>query len=301
MMYLIFGAAVILPMALVLAGLLVWRGIYSLDRRRSPLNIQLMNLPGEGLRQRIAKHDEKFLEAATLMAVAGPFVLLMWLMARISRTGFDWKQLRLGPGDAVYAGMLVVVLAFVLWRLIHHAKARRRALEGLRAELAVAQCLTPLIAEGAMVFHDVPAQGYNLDHVVVARGAIFVVETKSRRKPAERGRASARVQYDGHQLFFPRHAEKAPIEQAAYQARWLDTYLREGGIENVRVIPVLALPGWYVEQTNREGRPNVLVNNCTNSTFMLHLSFGAALPDSTRKQVGQLIARRYPALQVPGA
>lgn len=298
MMYLIFSSAVLLPMLLVVVGLLIWRFLRSLDRRRAPFNIQLVNLPGDGLRRRIARHEEKLLDFSGMISVAGPTFLALWLLARIDKTGIDWTKIRFGMGDLMFVVVLGAMLAFALWRMIHHARARRRALDGLHAELAVAQCLTPLIAEGAMVFHDVPANGFNLDHVVVAPGAVFAIETKSRRKPAERGKASARVRYDNQQLFFPQHTEIKPIEQADYQARWLESYLREGGIEQVRVIPVVALPGWYVD-SEKSVFPRVLVNNCTNSSFMLRIGSGTPLPQSVRKSIGQLITHRYPSPAEP--
>src|SRR5690606_25650344 len=98
----------------------------------------------------------------------------------------------------------------------------------------------------------------------------------------------------GQQLFFPRHTETKPIEQAAYQADWLEKLLRDAGVEGVRVVPVLALPGWYVERTNRDVRANVLVSNCTNTQFMLHEKFGPPMPEPVRKHIAHVLAERYP-------
>ena len=42
-----------------------------------------------------------------------------------------------------------------------------------------ANFLQRLRADGAQIFHDVPADGFNLDHVVVADKGIFVIETKT--------------------------------------------------------------------------------------------------------------------------
>ena len=146
-----------------------------------------------------------------------------------------------------------------------------------------------------MVFHDFPSDRSNIDHIVVARGAVFAIETKSRRKPATKGKASALVRYDSQQLFFPTHTETRPIEQAAYQANWLEGFLRNAGVDGVRVIPVLALPGWYVERTNREVRASVLVNNCTNSRFMMSENFGPPMPESMRKHIAHVLSQRYPS------
>lgn len=292
---LILLGSVFMPAVLIFGGLLAWRFVRSLDKRRSPLTVGLVNLPGEGLRRRIADHDEKFHEATALVLVIGPLVLAAWLLSRLSKAGMDWSTLRFGAGDLLFAGILMLMAGWALWRLIHHASARRRAVDGLKAELSVAQCLTPLIAEGAMVFHDFPSDRSNIDHVVVAHSVVFAIETKSRRKPAAMGKASARVRYDGEQLFFPNHTETKPIEQAAYQAEWLEKMFRNAGVEEVRVVPVLALPGWYVERTNRDVRANVLVSNCTNTTFMLSEKFGAPMSASVRKHIAHVLSERYPS------
>lgn len=288
-------AAVLTPALITLACLLVWRLWRARDRRRSPLTIGLVNLPGEGLRRQVAKHDEGFAEAAAMAVFVGPIVLGAWLIARVERAGLSIAEFSYGTGDLFIALIGVVMVGWAIYRLIHHARLRRRYLNGLRAEMAVAQCLTPLIAEGAMVFHDFPTGKYNIDHIVIGRSAVFAIETKWRSKPAEKGRESARVRYDGNQLLFPRHAEAKPIEQAAYQADWLATFLAKGVGKPVRVIPVVALPGWYVENVNREGRSKVLVSNCHNAGFMTGDKFGQEISRTLARRVAHVLAQHYPA------
>lgn len=295
---LILLGSVFVPAFVMLGGLLLWRLFRSLDKRRSPLTVELLNLPGEGLRKRIANHDDKYYEAAAMIVAAGPIVLAAWLLTRLKQGEIDWSTIQLGSGDLLFAGILVIIAGWALWRLIHHASQRRLAQDGLNAELSVAQCLTPLIAEGAMVFHDFPADRGNIDHIVVANSVVFSIETKSRRKPAAKGKASALVRYNGQQLLFPNHTETKPIEQAAYQADWLEKLLRNAGVEGTRVVPVLALPGWYVERTNRDVRPNVLVSNCTNPRFMMSKRFGPSMPESMRKHIAHVLSQRYPPPEI---
>ena len=50
---------------------------------------------------------------------------------------------------------------------------------------------------GAYVFHDVPADNFNIDHVVVSGQGIFAVETKGFTKPKRGGgNADATVVFD---------------------------------------------------------------------------------------------------------
>jgi hypothetical protein len=128
---------------------------------------------------------------------------------------------------------------------------------GIDAELAVGQELDQLMRDGAAVFHDLPGDKFNIDHVVIAPQGVFAVETKGYAKPNRGGgTADATVVFDGKSLAFPDWSSSKPIEQADRQARWLADWLTSATGEPVHVAPALALPGWYVE---RKGRGPVLV------------------------------------------
>ena len=222
-------------------------------------------------------------------------VLSAWLLLRCWPAGIEWSQVRFGTGDTLLLLSLVVLLAWSVWRLIHHARLRLRAQQGLEAEVAVAQSLTPLIAEGAMVFHGFPADMGNIDHIVIGSGAVFAIETQSRKRPARKGKQSAHVEYDGNLLKFPGGVEeRKPLEQAARQADWLDRFLQSGVGEKIRVVPVLALPGWYVTRVPSDLRARVVVSNCTNPAFLMDYKFGPPLSEPLRRQIAHVLTERYP-------
>ncbi len=149
-----------------------------------------------------------------------------------------------------------------------------------------------------MVFHDFPADRFNIDHIVVAPHAVYAVETKSRRKPATGGKAAARVGYDGTALSFPTHVERRPIDQAKAQAEWLRRFLTSALGEPVGVTPVLALPGWYVDLSREGSRAEVIVNNLRNPLFLMKMGGNTSAPDTVRqKRVAHALAERYPALE----
>jgi hypothetical protein len=288
--------SIFVPIALVVAWLSIWRFWRRLDDRRSPLTFEIRNLPGEHLRKQVAKHEDGFMEAVALVVSLGPLFLSAWLLARLQQAGIDWRTIRFGSGDYILFGFVLAMLGWCVWRLTGHAKARRSNLEGLQAELAVAQCLTALIADGAMVFHDFPTGKGNIDHIVVGRSVVFAIETKWRRKPGYKGRDAARVQFDGHLLRFPTWTESKPVEQAQYQAQWLEKFLASGTGTSVRVIPVVALPGWYVEQANRGVKTDVLVSNCHNAAFMVGDKFGGPMSVELKSRIGHVISEKYPPI-----
>jgi hypothetical protein len=60
------------------------------------------------------------------------------------------------------------------------ARARNLVL-GSRGEKVVADALEELRVLGYAVFHDIPGDGFNIDHVLVGPRGVFVIETKARK------------------------------------------------------------------------------------------------------------------------
>ncbi|HSO83096.1 nuclease-related domain-containing protein [Thiocapsa sp.] len=167
----------------------------------------------------------------------------------------------------VYAGIAVAFVAYQTLQIVRQAEKRQKYAEGLDGELATAQLLEPIIADGGRILHDIQAPGFNIDHVVVAPGGVFSVETKhrlksTREKPAEQ----TRVTFDGKALAFPGWTDVKTAEQARAQGRWLSERLTKSAGLPVSARPVIALPGWYVTVT----RPSdVVAINPKSCSFML--------------------------------
>jgi EcoEI R protein C-terminal len=62
------------------------------------------------------------------------------------------------------------------------------------------------------------------------------------------GKVEARVQFDGARLTFPMFKTSKPLEQAERQGKWVSQWLSKSTGSPVTATPVLALPGWFVEQ-----------------------------------------------------
>ena len=197
----------------------------------------------------------------------------------------DWFDVAL-----ICTALVALVVGFKL--LVRHASAARRQRQGLAAELAKAQCLNQVMAEGGLVFHNSPGDDFKIDHIVIGKSAVFAVETKSRLKPAKGGKDSTRVSYDGSKLVIPSHIETKPLEQARRQAEWLSRFFDSGLGESIRVIPYLAFPGWFVE--NKVPRPDVLVGNPRNPSFMVRDGFGPALGEAIKRRIAHVLSERYP-------
>lgn len=255
------------------------------DRRRSPLTTELHNLPGEQARQQAERLMESAGDRLVIALLIGPLVLAGWALQRI-----DKHLLRFGPAEIALLVIVVAVACWAVWSAAKRLRERRNYLDGISAERATAQALVPLQSKGCVVYHDIPAGEFNLDHVVVGPTAVFMIETKSRRKPAVRGKASAAVKFDGDVLEFPDWRETKMLDQVRAQVRWLSDRLYHKTGERIPVEAVLALPGWYV--TCSVPSPDVQVINPKMCNFMA-ASKGTPVPEPQRRRIMTAIEECY--------
>lgn len=286
----------LVPVLLVLAALAVGLlPVFSLlawvwwqrrhDARRSPLAGELMHLPGEQAQREADRLADIADERLLVTALVGPMALAGWALQKV-----DARFFHFGITETALLVLVLIVGAWATWSASKVLRARRKYLEGRAAERATAQALASLMSKGCAVYHDIPADKFNLDHVVVGPGAVFMIETKSRRKPAAPGKASAAVKFNGEALEFPSWRETKILEQACAQTRWLSDHLYRKTGERVPVEPVLALPGWYV--TCSVPSPNVHVINPKMCNFMVD-GKGKQIPEPQRRRIMTAIEECY--------
>jgi hypothetical protein len=72
---------------------------------------------------------------------------------------------------------------------------------------------------GYQVFHDLVGDGFNVDHVIIGPGGVYVIETKTISKPAK-GESS--VKYDGATITVDGNVpDRNPVAQAKAGANWI--------------------------------------------------------------------------------
>lgn len=229
--------------------------------RRTPLTGDLLRGPGESLRNGIDKISEKIDDSLLHLF----FLCLPPLVLMQAFIYFTDKNIQL------WHLIIVMLLYFLLifWgtsRIYKLIKQRRNLYLGLDAETAVGQELNHLMLHGCRVYHDFPAERFNIDHIVIGPGGVVAVETKGRAKSDKGGgSAEAKVISNGEYLRFPHWREKNPIIQARRQAVWLQKWLTSAVGQTVKVRPALAVAGWYVERTKNG---DVLVFSGKNPVFL---------------------------------
>jgi len=180
--------------------------------------------------------------------------------------------------------------AYFLFKLVQLINRRRKFRLGYEGELAVGQELNQLLQDGYTVYHDFPADNFNIDHIVVGSAGVYAVETKARQKPTTGdGKSDAKVVYNGKMLQFPDWKETEPLEQARRQAQWLSKWISSAVGDPIDTQPVVALPGWYVDRTSSKGIP---VINPKNFRLIMKPDKNKPLDESTITRINHQIYQR---------
>ncbi len=172
-----------------------------------------------------------------LIAIVVSFALFEWYRWALSLPTLPW----------VFTFVAIIVAAICAFWIRRTLKRIKNLKLGRDGERAVGQFLDDLRRKGAFVFHDVPGEGFNIDHVIIHASGIYAIETKTLSKP---DRGDARLIFDGvtvrNGAFEP---DRNPVIQARAAAKRLAQLLQESTGRSFPVRPVVLYPGWYIEST----------------------------------------------------
>jgi hypothetical protein len=248
------------------AGGLYFRHKVASRRERLPVDFKVMRNAGETLRGKIAKRDDAFLTISLGYAMVPITALLVSSLAFFGLRRLASPEWVLWAGGVVGVGLTFFASKKAIRRVAVELWRRRSDVLGYMGERLVADCLAPVARSGFHVFHDVPAsvgdRTFNLDHVVVGRSGVWVIETKARRKGrALPGRDDHKVIYDGQRLSWPWGEDRSGLDQVEANARWLQDFVQRLTGVSAEVNKIVALPGWWVEAVTKRHECRVLVMN----------------------------------------
>jgi Nuclease-related domain len=228
---------------------------YQIARKglRSPFTQKLERFPGQSLLKRLDElNEEVSIQAAALLSV--PIAIYAGYISNLYFGNRPFNRTE----ATIVAALAIVFLGYMLFKLRGFIKERRNIRLGYEGELTVGQTLNRLMLDGYRVFHDFPAEKFNIDHIVVGEKGVFAIETKTRSKRTSTNRQQdATVEYDGRALHFPKGTDIDMIAQAKRQSKWLSNWLSQAVGEDISVRAIVALPGWFVKRTSSEGIPIV--------------------------------------------
>lgn len=219
-------------------------------KTRSPIRDDPNRQPGESARQSVDQLlNDGALSWAAVAAAIFAFLIVEWCQYLLALPPMPWFYTVLG----------LLGIGFCAWRMVVLVRRAKDYRLGEQGERLVADVLDDLRSSDCIVLHDVIADRFNLDHVLVASRGVFVIETKTRRKPAH---ANASVVFDGKAVKIadgPRDSK--PVDQLASNCDWLQKTLYASTGKRYAVRGILVYPGWWVEsRASREGARLVAMN-----------------------------------------
>ena len=234
---------------------IVWVFLFVIQRHyrrkglRLPFTSSFRRSPGQSLIEEIEKLNEKITEY---------IVCLLFLPTAFYAVYISYLYVNKGEPTStelgIVGGLILAAVALCLYNVARLLGRRRRARLGYDGEVAVGQELNQLLRDGYYVYHDFPAEKFNIDHIAVCRKGIFTIETTTRSKPTNDDRQKdATVEYDGRALHFPKYTDTRILEQAQRQANWLSKWISSAIGEDIAARAIVALPGWFVKRTSPEG------------------------------------------------
>jgi hypothetical protein len=282
---------VFVPVFIAVGLMLLLKRTEARDDRRSPISEKLLHQPGSQARKQAEELGDEIMARTAVLFLVGPLCMMTILLPRVR-----WENLHFGWADYLAILVAVVGTSWLLLDIVKFRGQRRNWLNGMRGEMASAQVLDRLRAQGCEVFHDVPGDRGNIDHVVVGPNAVYAVETKWRSKRGQ-GAAAVEVWFDGQALKYPGgYRDTAAVEQANACAAELAQYLSGRTGEQVRVVPVVSLPGWYLKNHREALSSGTLAINPKMAATLVSRP-GSPIPPAQRNRIIHAISDRYPQLE----
>ena len=152
----------------------------------------------------------------------------------------DWPR-----RPVVYSIAAVVALSIAVWRLSDFRRQRARRDSLPDRPQGVAQFLEPLRRDGAHLFHGVASAGMNLDHIVVSRHGIYVIDVQDGAKPWPK--STIRLDHN-HVLVADKLPDRNLAKNVQDQARWLSRVLEQATGKRFPVRGLVVMPHWWVKQ-----------------------------------------------------
>ena len=150
---LIFFASMCFPLIVIL-----WIR-YQRKERRTPLTVQLLRSPGESLSRQVENISEELDFYFTFFTITPLLCFSSYLSMRyLGNQKVSWVALLIP---------CVVFMAYFSFKFSFFDEERNSLRLGLDCERAVGQELNQLMLDGYRIYHDFPAENFNIDHVVI--------------------------------------------------------------------------------------------------------------------------------------
>jgi hypothetical protein len=216
-------------------------------KRRAPIEQRSLPQAGESLSDTVRERWIDMIFWAVLPIFLGTLCLGEWIRF--------WTKAPPSPGVATF--VFVAGSGFCGWRALRIYRDLTPSLMAIRGERTVGELLETLRSSGYRVFHDITQEGYNIDHAIIGPAGVMSIETKTHSKP-QRGNPS--VTFDGETILIDGFKpDRDPVVQAKASAGRVRKILLDNTGVEIRVMPVVLYPGWWVDSSVKGD--DILVTN----------------------------------------
>lgn len=213
----------------------------------SPLKDKPLRNPGQGLDERIqGLLDDKVFSYFWYAAGFSLLAIVEWVGYLLKTPRMPW----------IFTSAAVLATGWAALRIPALRREVRALRQGRDGEKAVGQYLERFRKQGAQVFHDIPGEDFNLDHVVISDRGVLIVETKSLSKPHPKSTITIE---DGQLLIAGQRPDRNPLEQVHAQAAWPARLLQESTGKSFPIQGAVVFPRWFVEPQNANSKLDVWV------------------------------------------
>ncbi|MEQ1558853.1 MAG: nuclease-related domain-containing protein [Methyloglobulus sp.] len=222
----------------------------AVEKLKSPLKDKPLRNPGESL-------DKQIFD----LVFDGALIYLVISMLMVSMAMIEWHHwyFKAPPSPWISSLIALITVSYSAVKINRTLKKAKYLKQGRDGEKAVGQYLENLRENGAKVFHDIPGDNFNLDHVVICQSGLYVIETKTYSKP---DKGEAKIIFNGDAIFLNGKIKvDKPIIQVRAASKWLNDLILELTGLKLTVKPVIVFPGWFIEPTSEAKNSEVWVLN----------------------------------------
>lgn len=232
----------------------------------------MLRQAGQSLREEI----DQLAEARLLPLLFVPVVfMIVWAVECLQKRAGR----ALNPEFWVFMALLVTIYGgFEVFRL--RPRTYRFGAGKRGHDRRVSEILDRIRAKGFAVFHDLPEDGFNIDHVVIGPSGIYAIETKTRS-------GSGSIDYSGDEALIlgGKINEARALRQARASAGALCLHLKDYLNDQLGVKSLLVFVGdWRVQRAAGDFNVDVIAAN------QLEDYFDRQQPELTRSQIAQICA-----------
>ena len=193
------------------------------NNKKSPLK-------GKPLRQAGQSIQKEILD----IALEKGFSYIVGSMIFVVLALIEWVRFifRSPPSPYFITTIALLYVVYSVYKLKQASIDIRRLKQGLDGERAVGEFLERLREDGAIVYHDIVGDKFNIDHVVLSTKGIFAIETKTFSKYSK---GNPKVHYENGNLYLDGIGNKNEIlVQVKAESTWLRNMLHESSGRDAR-------------------------------------------------------------------